>query len=175
MADSSERPHVGPYAGESVDSQAGQSWYLAVTWKSYNSFDDFYDAICHAQRTGKAPYWRLVTIQKDGQKDANCPDALFQALTLAYMCLKLCFVFAEPQSLSNMLITSVSPVSQMSSHVSQVSPRVMPVSYRYRTMTFWFIAFLPTLVVIEQMQTVTKMEGIDLPTRKTLSGVVLDN
>jgi hypothetical protein len=63
----------------------------------------------------------------------------------------------------------------MSSHVSPVSPRVMPVSYRYRTMTFWFIAFLPTLVVIEQMQTVTKMEGIDLPTRKTLSGVVLDN
>jgi hypothetical protein len=53
MADSSECPRVGPSASESVDdSQAGQCCYFAVTRQSYNSFDDFYDAVSHAQRTG---------------------------------------------------------------------------------------------------------------------------
>jgi hypothetical protein len=56
MADSSKRPRVGPSASESVDDlQAGQSWYFVVTRKSYDSFDDFYDAVSHAQRTGKPP------------------------------------------------------------------------------------------------------------------------
>jgi hypothetical protein len=66
MADSSKRPRTGGSGSESVaDSQIGKSWYFSVTKKSYRSLDDLYDAVVHAQRSGKASYWKLVTEQKD--------------------------------------------------------------------------------------------------------------
>jgi hypothetical protein len=46
-------------------SEAVKTWYFAGTKKVYESLDDFYDAVLQAQRTGKAPYLRLVTVHND--------------------------------------------------------------------------------------------------------------
>jgi hypothetical protein len=51
---------------ERVDgSETVKTWYFAGTKKAYESLDDFHDAVLQAQRTGKAPYWRLVIVHKD--------------------------------------------------------------------------------------------------------------
>jgi hypothetical protein len=47
------------------DSDIVESWYFAGTKKTYQSLDAFHDAVLQAQRTGKAPYWSLVTVRKD--------------------------------------------------------------------------------------------------------------
>jgi hypothetical protein len=47
------------------DSETVSTWYFAGTEKVCESLDDFYDAVLQAQLTGKAPYWRLVTVHKD--------------------------------------------------------------------------------------------------------------
>jgi hypothetical protein len=65
MADSSKQPRIGASSSESGDdAQAGQSWYCAVSKESCISSDGFYDAGYHAQRTGKAPYWRGLSLHE---------------------------------------------------------------------------------------------------------------
>jgi hypothetical protein len=66
MADKSKRPRTDTSGSEAVaDSQSGRTWYFAVTKKTYSSLESYYDAVVYAQRSGKAPYWRLVDVRKD--------------------------------------------------------------------------------------------------------------